>query len=170
MLVFAKPSAQTFWMGLPLVVLGELIRIWSAGYLYKMEKLTTAGPFALCRNPLYVGSFFISAGYFIMTGQPVVLIVGVILFWVFHGGAVAYEEGMLREKFGDEFVVYCKIVPRFVPRLRSLAGYGTFSLMQIRQNHELRSLTATLIASGAFALISYLPNLAPFRLLSNLGF
>ena len=43
-------------------LLGEALRTWSSGTLVKNEVLTTEGPYALCRNPLYVGNFLIGFG------------------------------------------------------------------------------------------------------------
>lgn len=159
--MFARPSVRLFWAGLPLVVLGQAIRIWSAGYLFKLHNLVTAGPFALCRNPLYVGSFVGSLGYFIMCGRLELGIAGVILFWLFHGGAVLYEERMLHEKHGQGFEEYSRRVGRFVPRSFSLAGQGEFSWKMVAYNREHTSALGVLILTGVFCLISYRPDLAP---------
>ena len=159
------PSVKSFWIGLPFVLAGAAIRLWSAGYLNKMSNLTTAGPFSLCRNPLYVGSFLICIGYLVMSGRIEVLIVGIFLFWMFHGGAIAYEEKLLKEKFGQSFVDYCNSVPRFFPVPRSLKGEGSFSIKQVLYNNEYRSLTASIAVSILFALIAYMPDFAPLQLL-----
>ena len=160
LILIARPTPRTFWMGLPLVVFGELIRVWSAGYLSKLSSLVTAGPFALCRNPLYVGSFLISVGYFFMCNRLDVWIAGVVLFWLFHGGAVAYEEKLLRDAFGEEFARYCRVVPRFLPRLRGLKGHGSFSMKQFMLNNEYRGAMATAVLSALFGIIAYRPDLA----------
>ena len=115
----------------------------------------------MCRNPLYVGSFLISVGYLIMSSRIEVLIAGILLFWMFHGGAIAYEEKLLQGKFGQDFMDYCKSVPRFFPVVRSLAGEGSFSIKQVLHNNEYRSLTASLVVSILFALIAYMPDFAP---------
>ena len=39
------------------VILGCLLRSWAAGYLFKGKRVAVGGPYALIRNPLYVGSF-----------------------------------------------------------------------------------------------------------------
>ena len=154
-------------MGLPVVILGELIRVWSAGYLSKLSSLVTAGPFALCRNPLYVGSFLISVGYFFMCNRLDAWIAGVALFWLFHGGAVIYEERLLRDAFGDDFAGYCKVVPRFLPRLRSLKGHGAFSMKQFMLNNEYRGVMATAVLSAFFGLIAYRPQLGALNWLGR---
>jgi hypothetical protein len=157
LLLVANATPGSFWIGMPIVVVGELIRVWAAGYLSKMSRLVTAGPFAICRNPLYIGSFFISAGYFVMCNQPVLWILGPALFWLFHGGAIAYEEGLLEAKFGDEFRDYCKSVPRLISIPRSLSGHGEFSMEQLMRNNEYISMAGCLLTVGVFALLAYTP-------------
>jgi protein-S-isoprenylcysteine O-methyltransferase Ste14 len=154
-LVVAKPTPAAFWMGLPLVAVGEAIRVWSAGYLTKLSGLVTAGPFALCRNPLYVGSFLISLGYLLMCHRTDVLIVGIVLFWILHGGAVAYEERLLREKFGEEFERYCREAPRFLPRPRRFVGEGRFTFERVIANDEHRGVASAALLCIAFAVMAY---------------
>lgn len=146
---------------MPLVLVGQAVRIWAAGYLVKLHSLITAGPFALCRNPLYVGSFIGSLGYFIMCGRLDLGIAGVILFWTFHGGAVLYEERLLREKHGQQFEDYCRATGRFVPKSCGLAGDGEFSWKMVLHNREHRSAAGMLILVVVFGVISYRPELAP---------
>ena len=157
-----------FWAGLPLVALGEAIRVWSSGYLTKLSGLVTAGPFAMCRNPLYMGSFLISLGYFVMCNRLDVLIVGIILFWMLHAAAVIYEERLLREKFGEDFEQYCRNVPRFLPRLRGPVGQGRFSFEQVMANDEHRGAASAalllaaygVMAFGSFSVLRWLQSLA----------
>lgn len=137
------------------MVIGESIRAWSAGYLTKLSGLVTAGPFALCRNPLYVGSFIICLGYLVMCHCIYALVAGIVLFWVLHSGAVAYEERLLRDKFGDDFDNYCRQTPRFFPRPNELTGYGTFALKQVMANDEHRQIVSAVLISTAFGVMAY---------------
>lgn len=155
LLLVTRPAREAFWAGVPLVVVGEMIRLWSAGYLSKLRKLVTAGPFALCRNPLYVGSFLITSGYLVMCGRLDAWIIGIALFWAFHGGAIAHEERLLGKKFGGQFRVYCQSVPRFIPRLRSLRGEGEFSLRMLLRNDEEWGLVAAAAMTVLFGLRAY---------------
>jgi uncharacterized membrane protein len=164
LLLLARPAPRLFWTGLPLVIAGSAIRFWSAGYIRKLDSLITAGPFAMCRNPLYVGSFLIALGYITMCGRLELWIAGPVLFWAFHGGAIVYEEGLLRERYGDAFKAYCARVPRLVPRFRR-GGEGKFSIKQAFANDEPRSMAATFGFVAVFALVSYMNDLAPARLL-----
>lgn len=166
--MIAKPTPEAFYTALPLVVAGELIRIWSSGYLTKLSGLVTAGPFALCRNPLYVGSFLISLGYLVMCHNWLVLAVGVVVFWLLHGGAVTYEERLLREVFGENYIEYCRQVPRFIPRPRSLAGEGSFSYARAVGNDEFRSAGFTLAFVACFGVMAF-QSFSVLNWLSSLG-
>ena len=54
LLVFnTRIDDQSFRLGIPVVLLGEFIRILASGYLEKKrQKLASSGPFAYVRNPL----------------------------------------------------------------------------------------------------------------------
>ena len=155
LVVVARPTPAAFWAGLPLVALGEMIRVWASGYLTKLSGLVTAGPFAMCRNPLYIGSFLISLGYLVMCSRVDVLVVGIVLFWILHGGAVAYEERLLREKFGEEFEQYCRQAPRFLPHPRRFVSEGGFSFERVIANDEHRGVACAALLSAAFAVMAY---------------
>lgn len=155
LLVIAKPTPGAFYAGLPLVALGELIRIWSSGYLTKLSGLVTAGPFALCRNPLYVGSFLISLGYLVMCHNIVVFIVGIAVFWLLHAGAVAYEEGLLRERFEEDYLQYCREVPRYFPHPRKMTGRGSFSFQRAIGNDEFRGAALMALFVACFGLMAF---------------
>ena len=64
LLIFnTRIDEQSFLVGIPVVILGELIRILASGYLEKKgQKLATSGPFAFVRNPLYIGNFTLGFG------------------------------------------------------------------------------------------------------------
>lgn len=155
LLLVANPVPALFWAGVPFVAVGETVRAWAAGYLTKLSRLVTAGPFALCRNPIYIGSFLVNVGYLFMCNQPAAWVAGLFIFWIFHAGAVAYEEKLLREKFGIEFDEYRSAVPCFVPKMRSLSGRGSFSLKQLAANDEIRVALGTFGACVLFGLMAY---------------
>lgn len=65
-LFMVRPSQAQLVPGLALVVLGQVLRFWAAGTItlyrgeeVKANRLITWGPYAFCRNPLYVGNGFI---------------------------------------------------------------------------------------------------------------
>jgi protein-S-isoprenylcysteine O-methyltransferase Ste14 len=59
----ARPTFRSILIGSALIVLGLLIRAAAAGHLRKREALAHTGPYARTRNPLYLGSAFLAAGF-----------------------------------------------------------------------------------------------------------
>ncbi|MGO8669804.1 MAG: methyltransferase family protein [Capsulimonadaceae bacterium] len=125
-------------IGIGLVVLGEIVRFWAAGYISKDELVTTGGPYGHVRNPLYFGSLLLAFGYGLVSGLgwPVVVLL-VVLFLVFHLAAIRYEESFLKAKFGTPYHEYLSRVPRLIPspwpRTR---GEGSFAWAQALRNRE----------------------------------
>jgi len=59
LLAFARPTSGVFAVGVALIGIGEGLRLWATGHLQKNQELTTSGPFAYVRNPLYLGTLLI---------------------------------------------------------------------------------------------------------------
>ncbi|TAL16656.1 isoprenylcysteine carboxylmethyltransferase family protein [bacterium] len=115
----AGPTLWSIALGLPAAVLGAGIRAWSSGVIVKNKELATCGPYALTRNPLYVGSFIMGLGITIMAGSPVLIAAVAVLFPLVYAGLVRKEEKYLLGVYGEEFLGYCARVPRFVPSLEN---------------------------------------------------
>lgn len=124
-LIFAKASLVTATLGTLLIVFGELIRIYSVSFIGSISRtrknrtggnLIKEGPFSFVRNPLYVGNFFMSFGVSVFAGDPVIMILTVLLFAIQYYFIVKYEESLLRETFGEEYAEYCKEVPPWIPK------------------------------------------------------
>ena len=62
-LVLAQPTRHWIAMGAAVAGFGLLIRAIAAGYLRKDRELATSGPYSRTRNPLYLGSAFLAAGF-----------------------------------------------------------------------------------------------------------
>ena len=152
MLIFGRPAYQEYIIGVVLVVIGQAIRIWSAGHISKFQELTTSGPFAYVRNPLYLGSFAMFMGYSLMTQVIWVWAPILIVFIVTHWGAVLWEEHYLSARFGEMFEHYRKRVPRLIPRLKPAFPVGGFSLTRAWINREQVSALGTIGVVAIFAL------------------
>jgi len=111
----AEPTVVLILIGAVFAILGGLVRAWAAGTIRKNRVLTTAGPYAFTRNPLYFGSFLIGVGLVIASGRPwfVLLLVGFVLI---YDRVMRKEERRLERLFGDEYRRYAREVPRFLPR------------------------------------------------------
>lgn len=116
-LVFAQPTASVLLIGLPFLIAGLLIRGWAASSIRKNRVLTTHGPYAFTRNPLYLGSFLIGIGFGVASGVLWILALFVVLFVVVYGLTMRKEERRLAERFGESFDRYVDAVPRFLPRV-----------------------------------------------------
>lgn len=128
---FGKPSAGSIALGVPIALVGEALRCWAVGYSGVTTRadhvtapaLTTAGPYAYVRNPLYVGNFITALGFSIAftggLGLPKRLVHGMFGLGTMLGvyaAIVPLEEAYLRETFGDDFDAYVARVPRLLPR------------------------------------------------------
>ena len=114
--VFAKSTDQGFWMGAPIILVGEAIRIWSHGYIKKAVQLATSGPYAYVRNPLYFGNFLIGLGFCVIIWHPALGIVFTLGFFGIYWLTIKGEEQRLAHSFGKAYTNYVQNVPRFFPR------------------------------------------------------
>ena len=121
-LCLAHPAALSVACGIPLVVLGQAVRFWAAGCIgrYRGERvsataLTTWGPYAFVRNPLYAGNALIGLGWSVMAGPPAIAAFVITFILLYTILIVPYEESFLLAKFGDEYSRYMKRTGRFFP-------------------------------------------------------
>jgi protein-S-isoprenylcysteine O-methyltransferase Ste14 len=117
LVVFAKPGMPGLLIGMFLIFLGESIRIWAAGHLQKNEVLTVTGPYAYVKNPLYIGSIFITAGFCIL-GDNIYILATAFFMFCFH--YIPYkkkvEGNRLKKIFGNQYEDYDQAVPEYLPR------------------------------------------------------
>lgn len=154
LLVVGKPTLASYSIGLTIAIIGQLIRIWSAGYLHKQEEVTACGPFAYVRNPLYVGTLVMGLGYCIISAQWWAFIVAYILYLGIHWPTILSEENYLSNKFGEEYIRYCHAVPRLIPRLTPCREFpsAAFSRDLLMENHEYRSMIGMVLLAVLFGL------------------
>lgn len=154
-LLFSKPTSNGLLIGVCLVIIGESIRLLSAGYIIKNELLTTSGPYAYTRNPLYFGSFLIGLGICFLSGLPkIVLPIYLFLFALIYIPTIKSEEVFLIKKFGNEYLIYKNSVSVFlpIPWKKAISSKGRFSWSRVRENMELRSLMLSILLVLLFAL------------------
>lgn len=127
----AQPRPGWYMAGVVLALAGQALRFWAAGHIVKAKQLTQTGPYAYVRNPLYLGSLLITAGWGAMSGRASLAAVLLGVFAITHGLAIWSEERYLRERFASGFEDYCRRVPRILPRLTAPPGSrGQFSWQQ----------------------------------------
>lgn len=115
-----EAEALLWSIGLAVVTSGVALRTWAQAHiafrLGPRRHLTVTGPYALTRNPLYIGNTAICAGAVILS--EVLWLVPVTVLWcVFvYSIVVRHEESRLLRKYGEAYRLYRARVPRWVPR------------------------------------------------------
>jgi protein-S-isoprenylcysteine O-methyltransferase Ste14 len=113
----AQPTISSVLAGVSVAAVGVIIRAWASGYLRKDRVLIQAGPYALTRNPLYLGSFLMGIGLCLACGRPSLLLWFALFFGVFYYPAMVAEREHLRALFGPAYDRYEQAVPLFLPRV-----------------------------------------------------
>ena len=134
----APPPPAVAW-SLALVLPGLWLRGYASGYVNKNRELTVTGPYAHTRNPLYLGSMLIAAGFAVaLLSWPLALVLA-LGFALIYVPVIASEERFLRSSFPG-FDDYCRRVPRLIPRLTPAshpgAGTGGFSFTLYLHHRE----------------------------------
>ncbi len=149
----AEPTGLYLIAGVIVALMGEAVRLWAAGYLEKDHRLTTEGPYAWTRNPLYLGSFFVGLGFILATGKPLLLLVLAALFAVVYVPVMKREEARLEAAFPSDYPRYASRVPLLIPRIpRGEPARASFSWDRVWINGEPRTvLGLTLVAAILWA-------------------
>jgi protein-S-isoprenylcysteine O-methyltransferase Ste14 len=152
-LLLMHPSARSLWIGAAITLPGCLLRLWAAGHIDKGRVLTQGGPYAMTRNPLYLGSFLMALGI-ILGGQGYWLLpLFGVFFATFYIPVMKAEAEHLLDIYGQEFVEYSKRVPAFFPLIRKAgAGASTFHWSRVIRNREHRNIVGLLVAEAILVL------------------
>jgi protein-S-isoprenylcysteine O-methyltransferase Ste14 len=147
---FSRPDAQSLAVGLPVSALGLLLRGWATGHVEKNIRLAESGPYAFVRNPLYLGTLLVAAGFAIASRQwPLAVLFGVVFVFIYLP-AIELEEQHLRKLF-PEFAEYARRVPALLPTLAPVKKPGHFRWELYVRNREYQALIG--FALGAASLI-----------------
>jgi protein-S-isoprenylcysteine O-methyltransferase Ste14 len=112
----AHPSWRSLFAGTLVMIPGLVLRAFASGHVQKDKQLTTSGPYAYTRNPLYLGSLIMAAGFAIAARSWWMVAVMLLVFILIYGPVIAGEERFLRQTF-PEYADYACSVPRILPRL-----------------------------------------------------
>lgn len=136
-----------------LALLGAALRAWARCHcsygvngVNERKTLTTTGPYALVRNPLYVGNLFLIAAAGV--ASELVWFVPVALLWSFliYCGVIRHEETRLEAKYGEEFRLYRSSVPTWWPRS-----------LQFLESRATRGFAAAFLVQAIYAGLSLTP-------------
>jgi len=152
--LLSRPSAHSLAYGLPVGVVGLLIRAWAAGHLEKNMSLAESGPYAYVRNPLYIGTLLVAAGLVIASRRWVLAAIfgGVFLF--VYLPVIELEEQHLRSLF-PAYEDYARRVPALIPSWRTERAPGRFLWRRYIRNEEYQAL-AGFVAGVVFLVVKLL--------------
>jgi protein-S-isoprenylcysteine O-methyltransferase Ste14 len=112
----AQPTKISIIVGALVLFPGLLLRGLASGHVQKDKQLTTSGPYAYARNPLYLGSLIMAAGFAMAAREWRIVAIMLVMFAVIYVPVIAGEERYLRQTFPD-YDDYARHVPRMLPRL-----------------------------------------------------
>ena len=152
----ARPTWRSIALGSVVIIPGLLIRALASGHVRKNEALATSGPYAYTRNPLYLGSLLVGAGFSVAARSWWMAVALVAMFAAVYIPVILDEEKFLRQKF-PEFEQYSRRVPRMVPRLTQsdtieAANTEGFAFDLYLKHHEYNSLLGALAVMAALAM------------------
>ena len=115
------PRLSAVEWSLVLTIPGLWLRGYASGYVKKNRELTATGPYAHTRNPLYLGSMLIAAGFALALESWLIAVVLALGFAIIYIPVIASEERFLRAAF-PLFDEYRRHVPRLIPRFTAFRG------------------------------------------------
>jgi protein-S-isoprenylcysteine O-methyltransferase Ste14 len=153
---FARPGWPWIAAGTVLVAAGIAVRALASGHIRKNLGVTTTGPYAYTRNPLYLGSLLIAAGFLIAARNPWIALAAVLMFILIYVPVIRAEEKYLMSRF-PEYSEYAARVPRLLPRRLGrpeTTGDDTagFSRQLYMKHREYNALLGSALMMGALIL------------------
>jgi len=114
-----------------LFVAGATFRWWATLYVGGRKEgfLVKDGPYSICRNPLYLGTFLLIAAITVFVHSITFALGLMVASFYYLGITVSSEERTLRHKFGEDYDQYCRQTPRLFPRFMRLRAP---SLIEVR--------------------------------------
>ncbi|MGH9665505.1 MAG: methyltransferase family protein [Bryobacteraceae bacterium] len=149
-LYFSAPGGRSLAAGIPIAALGLFLRAWATGHLEKNRELTMSGPYAHVRNPLYIGTLTVAAGFAIASRRWELAVLFAGVFALVYLPVIELEEQHLRQLF-PEYEDYARRVPALWPRLGPAGPGKSFRRELYVRNREYQALLG--FAAGVAALL-----------------
>jgi protein-S-isoprenylcysteine O-methyltransferase Ste14 len=151
--VFSHPTASSMAFGLPVSFAGLALRAWAAGHLAKNQRLAISGPYALTRNPLYLGTLITALGLAIAGDSVGLALLFGVLFAFVYLPAIELEEQHLSQILPG-YAAFAERVPLLIPRWTSNLGPDSFSPALYKKNREYQALLGWLAGVAWLAIKS----------------
>jgi protein-S-isoprenylcysteine O-methyltransferase Ste14 len=136
---FSLPDFRSLALGLPVSLAGLLLRAWATGHLEKNIRLAEGGPYAYVRNPLYLGTLLVAAGFVIASRRWLLAGLFAAVFVLIYLPVIELEEQHLSKLFSN-FAAYSKRVPSLAPTLRPVKSGVRFQWSLYVRNQEYQAL------------------------------
>lgn len=151
---FARPQTKWVIFGVGIACLGLLLRGYAAGHLRKHKQLATSGPYAFTRNPLYLGSMLLAAGFCVASHSLISTVLLATYLAVFYPIVIRREQTELATLYGAAFAEYSARVPAFWPRLSpATPSQERFSWALYRQNREYEAAIGLAVAVAILVIL-----------------
>jgi protein-S-isoprenylcysteine O-methyltransferase Ste14 len=144
---------EWFLPGLVVSAVGGLLQLWCFSAIDKQKELAVNGPYKVVRNPMYLARFLLILGFVLLTGNPWVVGLYVIVYYFYMVNRVKREERKLHKVFGEPYAEYMRQVHRFLPASAYARGrllYGRLDLLVRNNGHW------NILAVAAFYAVCYL--------------
>ena len=109
------PYASNF--AISLILLGLATRMYASGFVLKNKELSTTGPYAFVRHPLYTGNIMILIGLCLINGFFWSFVTAFIFLWFYYPTAIEYEDRKLKSLFPDTWEEWASITPALMPKM-----------------------------------------------------
>jgi protein-S-isoprenylcysteine O-methyltransferase Ste14 len=153
--------------GVLLVAAGQGLRLWAVRHIGTISRtrttrygpLMTAGPYAIVRNPLYVGNWLLWTGFAVWSRLLWMVPIAWLVFYAQYGAIAKWEAAFIRSKYLDAYDQYARDVRPWLPRWPPRPA-----LASVTPLHPWREVffseRGTLLAAGLMALLLTLKQLA----------
>ena len=117
-------------IGITLVCAGQALRLWAVRHIGTISRtrttrygpLMTAGPYAVVRNPLYVGNWLLWTGFTLWSRLLWMVPVAWAVFFAQYRAIAAWEASFIRSKYPDAYDAYARQVRAWMPRWPPLSA------------------------------------------------
>ena len=153
-------------VGVAIVLAAESLRLWAVHNIgvisrtrsERLGPLVSTGPFAIVRNPLYLGNIALWVGFATSARILWLVPVFIVVLSLEYHAIVRWEEGLLESRQGDEYRAYAARVPRWMPAVVSRPSTVDRRLSTFSWRETLFSERGTLIAIALGYLLLWIKN------------
>lgn len=106
------------------ILKGIFLRMTARGYKKQFSQqgkgLVMTGPYSIVRNPMYLGTYLVGAGFVLLLWPWWAVFIFSLAFYARFRKQIMREEDFLGKAFGENYREYCQRVPRLFPRGKDL--------------------------------------------------